>query len=96
MMLCGPGDREEILQSAVLLVVPAVKVTVLLQVNVVAPSRKLTVPVGAGSPVVPDTVAVKVSAVPKVEGLAPPVSVTAAVGVTLFTTCERPEEEAAL
>lgn len=95
-MLCGPGDRDEMLQSAVLLVVPAVRVTVLLQVNADAPSRKLTVPVGAGSPVVPDTVAVKVTAVPKDEGLAPPVSVTDAVGVTLFTTCDRPEDEAAL
>ena len=64
MMLCVPGTKDEMLHVAVLLVVPGVRVTVLLQVNAVAPSRKLTVPVGAAKPDVPGTVAVKVSAVP--------------------------------
>ena len=87
MMLCGPGASVEIGQAAELLVVPGVRVTGL-QLKVVVPSRKLTLPVGTASPVVPGTMAVKVTEVPYADGLEPVVRVTVTLGVTSFTTCE--------
>jgi len=67
LMLCDPGVRVEMVQVAVLLtlpVPPGVSVTVLEHVSGVVPSSKTIVPVGAVSPVVPETVATKVTAVP--------------------------------
>jgi len=87
-MLCVPMLRVDMLHVAVLTpAVVAVKVPLFEQVSVVAPSAKLTEPVGEASPVTPVTVAVNVRAVPNSAGLVPVVSLTAIVGVALFTAC---------
>lgn len=67
----------------VLDVAPAVSVPGLVQGRVVAPSAKVTEPVGADRPVTPVTVAVNVSADAYPAGEAPVVSVTATEGVAL-------------
>jgi hypothetical protein len=75
-----PTARVEVVSVAVLLrPLPGVRVAVPI---VVVPLRKVTVPVGAA--LVLETVAVKVTVWPKVEGLRE--EVTAAVDPTALTT----------
>jgi hypothetical protein len=89
-------------QDAVLLVVPGVTVTVLLQVEGVPPavgtSVNVTVPpCGTASPLTPVMVATKVTAIPKFEGLVLPLcALTTTVGVACFTVNACPAVELAV
>lgn len=62
--------------------------------RLVVPSRKVTVPLGM--PPVEVTVQVKVTRLPKTEGLADGDGATAIAVLALFTTCGLPESEPVL
>ena len=79
----------ETLQVAVLMPDPAAvsALGAFRQASAAPPSVKLTVPVGEGTPATPVVVAVKVSMVPKAEGVEPLVSANATVGAIFATVC---------
>ena len=82
-MLCVVAVSVLVLQAAVLLLPLPASATALQPLIELAPSLKLTLPVG----LLPATVAVKVTLLPTVDGFFE--LATVVVLVALFTTCER-------
>ena len=84
-MLCDPTFKEETLRLAL------PRASTLTVSRLVVPSVKVTVPVGVAAPLCPDTVAVKLTAWPKVLGLGDPASVV--VLAPFVTVCEKVPDE---